>query len=117
MRQKMKLAEKLTAEALKSDDPLVNDLGIYLNAAINLIKRYQSIQDIEEYITYKRLRYAGLRFLGYENTDRGYVGDITIYAHIPTNGELIEDAQPRLVKDLDFIYSGKRKNRLQSKNL
>lgn len=54
-----------------------------------------------------RLSKCGFRFEGYNNRDRMNGGDIVIYAHVDTPyNNLIEDAQPAMLKDLDLLFSG-----------
>lgn len=54
-----------------------------------------------------RLNKCGFRFEGYNNRDRANGGDIVIYAHVDTpNNNLIEEAQPAMLKDLDLLFGG-----------
>ena len=98
----MPYADKLIAEGKKSQDPLARDLANYLNLAILHIKAYG-----EDYLAYYQLKKAGLKFKGYEDTDRGYTGDITIYARLSTYNELIENAKNSVIrKYLDRLFGG-----------
>ena len=65
------------------------------------------MNDLEEekIEAWKRLRKIGMKFKGYDNRDRGKVGEIEIYAVVPTKGNLIEDAQPKMLMDLDTLFA------------
>lgn len=54
-----------------------------------------------------RLNKCGFRFEGYTDRDRASGGDIVIYAHVDIpNNNLLEEAQPDMLKDLDLLFSG-----------
>ena len=61
---------------------------------------------VEKLKAWKRLKKAGFRFEGYSDMDRSSAGHFDIYAYVDTNNNLIEDAQPKLVKDLDLLFGG-----------
>ena len=63
---------------------------------------------VEKLKALTRLSKCGFRFEGYNNRDRMNGGDIAIYAHVDTpHNNLIEDAQPDMLKDLDLLFGGK----------
>ena len=56
-----------------------------------------------------RLNKCGLRFEGYDDRDRANGGDIVIYAHVDIpNNNLLEEAQPDMLKDLDLLFGGEK---------
>lgn len=62
---------------------------------------------VEKLKAITRLTKCGFRFEGCTDRDRGNGGDIVIYAHIDIpNNNLLEEAQPAMLKDLDLLFSG-----------
>ena len=101
---RLKKVKTLISEAEKSDDPLARDLAYYLKIALNRLHKVRQ----PEWEAWNRLKLAGLRFKGYDDMDRGRCGDIVIYARIDTNGELIDDAHPKMLRDLDKLFRGRK---------
>ena len=61
---------------------------------------------VEKLKAWKRLEKCNFRFKGYDDKDRGTCGDIIIFAHVYTNGNLIDEAQPSMLNDLDLLFGG-----------
>ena len=60
---------------------------------------------VEKLKALTRLSKCGFRFEGYTDRDRANGGDIVIYAHVDIpNNNLLEDAQPDMLKDLDLLF-------------
>ena len=68
----------------------------------------ESEQAVEKLKAWKRLEKCNFRFEGYDDRDRGTCGDILIFAHVYTNGNLIDEAQPVILKDLDLLFGGEK---------
>ena len=58
---------------------------------------------VEQLKAWKRLKDKGFRFKFFEETDRGYIGDFTIYAHIEPNYSQKYD---ELDDDLGLLFGG-----------
>ena len=62
---------------------------------------------VEKLKAWKRLNKCEFRFEGYNNRDRANGGDIVIYAHVDIpNNNLLEEAQPTMLNDLDLLFGG-----------
>ena len=61
---------------------------------------------VEKLKAIKRLKDCGFKFDGYDDSDRGDCGDIIIFARVDTNGNLIDEAQPKMLNDLDLLFGG-----------
>jgi hypothetical protein len=62
---------------------------------------------VEKLKAITRLNKCGFKFEGYDDRDRANGGDIVIYAHINIpNNNLLEEAQPAMLKDLDLLFGG-----------
>lgn len=63
---------------------------------------------VEKLKAIRRLNKCGFKFEGYTDRDRADGGSIVIYAsvNIPNNN-LLEEAQPAMLKDLDLLFGGK----------
>lgn len=62
---------------------------------------------VEKLKAWKRLNKCEFRFEGYNNRDRANGGDIVIYAHVDIpNNNLLEEAQPAMLEDLDLLFGG-----------
>lgn len=63
---------------------------------------------VEKLKALTRLSKCGFRFEGYTDRDRANGGDIVIYAHVDIpNNNLLEEAQPDMLKDLDICFGSK----------
>lgn len=64
---------------------------------------------VEKLKAITRLNKCGFKFEGYTDRDRANGGDIVIYAriNIPHNN-LLEEAQPAMLKDLDLLFGGEQ---------
>ena len=60
-------------------------------------------QAVEKLKAWKRLKDKGFRFEWFEEKDRGYIGDMAIYAHIEPD---YTTECPELDKDLDLLFGG-----------
>jgi len=72
---------------------------------------FESPEEVEKAVeklkALTRLNKCGLRFEGYADRDRANGGDIVIYAHVDIpNNNLLEEAQPAMLKDLDLLFGG-----------
>ena len=62
---------------------------------------------VEKLKAITRLNKCGFKFEGYADRDRAKGGDIVIYAHVDIpNNNLLEEAQPAMLKDLDLLFGG-----------
>lgn len=62
---------------------------------------------VEKLKAITRLSKCGFGFEGYTDRDRANGGDIEIYAHVDIpNNNLLEEAQPDMLKDLDLLFGG-----------
>lgn len=69
--------------------------------------REQAEKAVEKLKAITRLNKCGFKFEGYADRDRANGGDIVIYAHVDIpNNNLLEEAQPAMLKDLDLLFSG-----------
>lgn len=69
----------------------------------------QAEKAVEKLKAITRLNKCGFRFEGYTDRDRASGGDIVIYAHVCIpNNNLLEEAQPDMLKDLDLLFGGER---------
>lgn len=85
----------------KSDIECRKQIGNYFETKEEAEKAVEKLKAIT------RLSKCGFRFEGYDNRDRMNGGDIVIYAHVDTpHNNLIEDAQPAMLKDLDLLFGG-----------
>lgn len=65
--------------------------------------REEAEKAVERLRAWKRLKDKGFRFVGFEEKDRGYIGDLAIYAHIEPNYTI---EYPELDDDLDLLFGG-----------
>jgi hypothetical protein len=69
--------------------------------------REEAEKAVEKLKAITRLKKCGFKFEGYADIDRANGGDIVIYAHINIpNNNLLEEAQPAMLKDLDLLFGG-----------
>lgn len=74
---------------------------------IDFTKVEEAEKAVEKLEAWKRLNKCGFRFEGYNNRDRANGGDIVIYAHVDIpNNNLLEEAQPAMLEDLDLLFGG-----------
>lgn len=67
----------------------------------------QTGKAVEKLKAITRLNKCNFKFDGYADRDRAKGGDIVIYAHVDIpNDNLLEEAQPAMLKDLDLLFSG-----------
>ena len=74
---------------------------------------FESAEEAEEAVeklkAITRLNKCGFKFEGYADRDRSNGGDIVIYAHVDIpNNNLLEEAQPAMLKDLDLLFGGEK---------
>ena len=95
----------LDGEILPSDLEYITiekskEIGNYFEAEEKAEKAVEKLKAIT------RLSKCGFKFEGYADRDRANGGDIVIYAHIDIpNNNLLEEAQPAMLKDLDLLFS------------
>jgi hypothetical protein len=71
------------------------------------LSREEAEKAVEKLKAITRLKKCGFKFEGYADIDRANGGDIVIYAHVDIpNNNLLEEAQPDMLKDLDLIFGG-----------
>jgi hypothetical protein len=71
--------------------------------------REEAEKAVEKLKAITRLNKCGFKFEGYDDRDRANGGDIVIYAHINIpNNNLLEEAQPAMLKDLDLLFGGEK---------
>jgi hypothetical protein len=71
------------------------------------LSREEAEKAVEKLKAITRLKKCGFKFEGYADRDRANGGDIVIYAHVDIpNNNLLEEAQPDMLKDLDLIFGG-----------
>ena len=62
----------------------------------------ESEKAVEKLKAFKRLKNKGFRFCGHDDRDRGQLGDIVIYAKMPT----FEYDDDSTRDDLDLLFGG-----------
>lgn len=93
------------------DGEIIIDKGVYENRVERDMKeignRFETKEEAEKAVeklkAWKRLKDKGFRFKGFEEKDRGYIGDLVIYARIEPD---YTTEYPELDNDLDLLFGG-----------
>lgn len=85
--------------------------GFNINHKLEIGNYFETKEEAEKAVeklkAITRLNKCGLRFEGYADRGRANGGDIVIYAHVDIpNNNLLEEAQPDMLKDLDLLFGG-----------
>ena len=96
---------EINNKSVKSTIEEMKSIGNYF------LSREEAELAVEKLKALTRLNKCGLKFEGYTDRDRGIGGDIVIYAHIDIpHNNLLEEAQPKMLKDLDLLFCPEEKN-------
>lgn len=92
---------------LDSTDPELQDEKYDMKFLEEIGLKFDTEQEarraVEKLKAWKRLRDKGFKFKGFEERDRGYIGDLEIYTHIEPD---YTTEYPELDNDLDLLFGG-----------